>query len=397
MPRKDAPEFSYDEKTQLYRKQIKNHEGRWVPVYGKTKQELRNKVKAKQSEFEHLATLKENPYCYQFAKVWFDSWLPGKQDKNIEAMRSALNNHILPVIGNIKMADITEDDIDLVLAGLADKSKSLNVKVLRTLKNMFQLAKRMGIIDENPTEEATPGGVKTKEKDALTEEQQQILISAIKDAKIYPFVMLGLRTGMRREEILALPWDCVFLDAKHPYVAVRWALRWKSNQPEVSQVLKSDAARRDIPIDQELVDLLTAEKAKSSGKYVIGGERPYTNSQFRRQWDAINVRSVGRYVSVDETGKEIIIEKKLGDKIKNHKIYVTIDFKVTPHLLRHTYITRMILAGVNIKVVQYLAGHKTVQLTLNIYSHLMENQPKDTAAAVIAAFTEKKTDEAPQI
>ncbi len=60
---------------------------------------------------------------------------------------------------------------------------------------------------------------------------------------------------------------------------------------------------------------------------------------------------------------------------------------MTPHQLRHTYITKLILAGVNIKVVQYLAGHENVEITLNIYTHLMQHRPQDLAPEVVAALS----------
>lgn len=90
-------------------------------------------------------------------------------------------------------------------------------------------------------------------------------------------------------------------------------------------------------------------------------------------WDAIRIRTVRDGF-------------RLGDKIPKHKVTVSLDFHVTPHQLRHTYITELIMAGADIKTVQYLAGHATVQLTLNIYTHLMANKPEDTVQAVALAF-----------
>lgn len=184
-----------------------------------------------------------------------------------------------------------------------------------------------------------------------------------------------------------MQWDCVFLEADDPYISVQRSVTWKNNRPIISEILKSDAARRVIPIVPELADHLTAEKEKSKGKFVIGGQYPLTETGFRRRWEAIDTRSTYTETTIDKNGKEVEIEHKLGEKIKYHNdLYLSIDFHVTPHLLRHTYITRLILAGVNIKVVQYLAGHATVDITLNIYTHLMEHSPKDTAGAVFAAF-----------
>lgn len=394
MPRKDAPEFSFDEKTQLYRKKIKNEDGRWIPVYGKSKAEIRTKVKQREKEVARRIVEKDNPLCFQYAASWFALWSPGKGEKNIASIRNAINIHILPVIGNKRMIDVEEADLQLVLNSTADKSKALNTKVLRTMKMIFHAARKDGTISQDPSEDLSPGGTPAKEKNPLTETQQETLLAAIKDAPIYPFVLIALCTGLRREEILALQWDCVFLDCENPYVSVRRAWRWEKNKAIVSDTLKSKASKRDIPIPPQLVELLKDEKEKSKGAYVIGGAAPLTLNVFNRRWDAIEVRSTGTRIARDKNkkaikdkdGKNVLVQKKLGDKIPNHSIYITIDFPVSPHLLRHTYITRLILAGVNIKVVQYLAGHASVDITLDVYTRLMANHPNDTAAAVMSAF-----------
>ena len=50
------------------------------------------------------------------------------------------------------------------------------------------------------------------------------------------------------------------------------------------------------------------------------------------------------------------------------KIKYTLDFDVTPHQLRHTYITNLLYAGVDPKTVQYLAGHENSKTTMDIYA-----------------------------
>ena len=62
------------------------------------------------------------------------------------------------------------------------------------------------------------------------------------------------------------------------------------------------------------------------------------------------------------------------------------DFHVTPHQLRHTYITNLLLAGVDVKTVQYLAGHERAKITLDIYAHLTYNRPEDLIEKVKKAF-----------
>ncbi|MEG2234796.1 MAG: tyrosine-type recombinase/integrase, partial [Oscillospiraceae bacterium] len=81
------------------------------------------------------------------------------------------------------------------------------------------------------------------------------------------------------------------------------------------------------------------------------------------------------------------ISPQKGEKAKCRKHCYTIDFDVTPHILRHTYITNLLLAGVDIKTVQYLAGHEKAKVTLDIYAHLTYNQPEDLIAKVNMAFS----------
>lgn len=130
------------------------------------------------------------------------------------------------------------------------------------------------------------GGKAKKEKVALTDKQIGTLLDTIKDLPPYLFVMLGLYAGLRREEILGLQWDCVHIDEDIPYISVRRAWRSVKNRPEVTTLLKTPAAKRDIPIPQLLADCLKAEKEKSSSDYVISDSNgePLSDSQFCRLW-----------------------------------------------------------------------------------------------------------------
>ena len=68
---------------------------------------------------------------------------------------------------------------------------------------------------------------------------------------------------------------------------------------------------------------------------------------------------------------------KLGEKARNngHVVY-SLDFDVTPHMLRHTYITNLIHASVDPKTVQYLAGHESSKITMDIYAKVKYNKPE---------------------
>ncbi len=70
----------------------------------------------------------------------------------------------------------------------------------------------------------------------------------------------------------------------------------------------------------------------------------------------------------------------------NPGIQYTIDFDVTPHQLRHTYITNLLYAGVDPKTVQYLAGHENSKTTMDIYAKVKYNKPEELFDVVNGAF-----------
>ena len=74
----------------------------------------------------------------------------------------------------------------------------------------------------------------------------------------------------------------------------------------------------------------------------------------------------------------------------NGNVVYTLDFQVTPHQLRHTYITNLIYSGADPKTVQYLAGHKHSKITMDIYAKVKYNKPKELSSVVNKAFAPKK-------
>ena len=304
-----------------------------------------------------------------------------------------MTNYIIKPLGEMYMEEVTSDDIRLALVPLSKKSEGLYNKVNMLLKCVFYSAERSQIIEHNPCEGISgKGGKPAKKREALTDQQVAVLLDTVKGLPPYLFIMLGLYAGLRREEILALQWDCVFLDAPTPYLSVRRAWRTEHNRPVISTVLKTKAAKRDIPIPKCLVDCLREAKASSNSDYVISDSNgePLAASQFQRVWKYVVVRSAkprNYYKYVNGQSIKYTVTPTLGMTQKNQpKIRYTLDFDVTPHQLRHTYITNLLYAGVDPKTVQYLAGHKNSKTTMDIYAKVKYNKPEELFGVVNGAF-----------
>ena len=341
----------------------------------------------------HAIFRKNNPTVREYCEKWLKMKSATVRPNTLEGYRKAMERHIIAPIGDRYIDEITADDLKMLMVPVSKMSKGLYGTVNMLLKCVFYSAIESDVIKDNPAACINPrGGKAKKEKVALTDKQIGTLLDTIKDLPPYLFVMLGLYAGLRREEILGLQWDCVHIDEDIPYISVRRAWRSVKNRPEVTTLLKTPAAKRDIPIPQILADCLKAEKEKSSSDYVISDSNgePLSDSQFCRLWHYITVRRVKerkiyRYIN----GEKIhhTISPKLGERCRTDKsIYYTLDFNVTPHLLRHTYITNLIHEGVDPKTVQYLAGHENSKVTMDIYAKVKYNKPWELAAVVNEAF-----------
>ena len=250
------------------------------------------------------------------------------------------------------------------------------------------------IIDENPTIylKKNVGGIPQKERLPLTDEQVDKLLDAIYGLPPYVFVMLGLYAGLRREEILGLQWDSVYLDCEAPYLTVRRAWHTEHNRPVILTELKTKAAHRNVPLPDNLLECLKEAKKTSTSDYVVANRDgdPLSYTQFKRLWQYIVTRTTKeRCYYRYEDGKRVkhTVKPVLGQKAAhNGNVVYSLDFEVTPHQLRHTYITNLIHASVDPKTVQYLAGHESSKITMDIYAKVKYNRPEQLAGVLEDAF-----------
>ena len=379
---------------QQYRTRIVDADGKRVSLYAATPEELYDRVEEAKRLIEEARFRRTTPTVAEYCEKWLLMQSAHIRITTLTDYRSKVKNYIIAPLGNKYMAEVTADDVKLAILSASSKSTSIYRSVHTLYKSIFASAVESNIIEKSPCESlSAKGGVPQKEKLALTDDQTKKLLDAIKGLPPYVFVMIGLYAGLRREEILALKWDCVFLDEKAPYISVRRAWHVEHNRPVISDELKTKAARRDVPIPKQLVDCLKEAKAKSISDYVVANSdgEPLSYTQFKRVWTYIRTRSTKersyvRYVN----GEKIVrtVTPELGKKAKHngHVVY-SLDFDVTPHQLRHTYITNLIYASVDPKTVQYLAGHENSKITMDIYAKVKYNKPEQLAAVVNGAFT----------
>ena len=322
---------------------------------GKTKKEAEKKRNEMRMKIGMGVDVSCSMTVEELADMWFKLYKEGKLHKRSEdTIRATLARYILPVLGQMKVADVKPIHIQQLMNSISRLSNSTQRKVLQNTKALFAVAVENGMIVRTPVGSSIKAsGAKAQEKIPLTKAQTAELLQAIQGTRAYPLVMVLLHSGLRIGEALGLMWSDI--DFKVGTITVNRSIVYpeSNRRGEVNSDLKTENARRTIPLTQELWDLLRDEKAKSTSLWVFSMKN-------------------GNFLSEDSFDA-------LWDIIRNKHL----DFHVHPHLLRHTCITRWFEQGLDLKEIQRMAGHSSLELTLKVYTHYnAEERFAETAAKI---------------
>lgn len=263
-----------------------------------------------------------------------------------------LRHQILPQFGEMNLRQIRRRDVKLFLLDkMQAKSRQYVRNMYVVLHRIFEEAIEDELLEHNParwpkgtqtfrlrqTKQETQDGVK-----AMTPEQLVAFEAVAKRTNAGTMFLVMARTGIRIGEALGLQWSAIDLEGRHMQVRQQWLPSRKVSG------LKGKAVRR-VDLSQDAVDALRQHRAEqwrralaagrpaSSVTWLFAcGERPYS-----RRWVTFRIAQ---------------ILKRAG--LPDH---------FTPHSLRHTYATLMLSNGATIQYVQQQLGHRSIQLTVDLY------------------------------
>ena len=285
---------------------------------------------------------KDCPTFREYAEKWFEKYKQQQlRSTSISGYLSAFRLHLFPFFGDKRLDEITTDYIQEFLNAKANLAYSTVHSMLILFNQIMASAFEDRIIPYDPavSKRLTIPSKGKKVRDALKPEQLKAIIEAIPtldDPDERRMLSLFVFTGMRRGEVLGLRWEDI--DFKKKLIHVERNITYAHNQPEIGST-KTNSGKRSIPLDSRLAEYL---KPYDSAGFVLGGTSPMTQMIFRR---------VYRH-----------IEKKV-------KL-----FGATPHIFRHSYITTLAKANVDLKTIQRISGHANISTTLNIYTHTREEE-----------------------
>lgn len=297
-------------------------------------------------------------------KDWLNVWLknyikPTAKIRTYERYSQVAEQHIISSIGEEDIDDITPLKLQLFVTDLMNNGNLLTGKglaansvngIITVIQSSLKLAYTLGETKKYIADRIKRPKPREKVVTCFSLSEQKKIEQAIltvKRSKMFG-VVLCLYTGLRIGELLSLKWSDVDL-AKGTLTVTKTCYDGKDENGKLCRIEdtpKTISSRREIPLPKQIIQLLREYKKVGNSRYIISsnGKPCY-------------VRSYQRCFSL--LLKELNIE---------HKGF---------HSLRHTFATRAIECGMDVRTLSEILGHKNPTITLNRYAHSMTEHKKE--------------------
>lgn len=236
----------------------------------------------------------------------------------------------------------------------------------RVLSLALQQAWRLKLIDDNPAKRVKVPRPKPTEMKVLDQAETGALLQAAAGERIYVVVLIAATTGLRRGEILGLRWRDLDLD--QGMLSVARTLEETREEGLTFKEPKTGRSRRRIPLVPFTIELLRLHRVRQ------GEERLRAGSMWLDA-DLVCCEADGSPLSPRRVTKTFTALARRAGFADIHL-----------HSLRHTHLSHLLAAGVNIKIVSERAGHASVVITLDRYSHLLPGMQEDAVNRIDAAL-----------
>lgn len=308
-------------------------------------------------------------------KYWLKEWLecyvkPSLKHKTYVRYSEIVLGHIMGALGNCEMNDLTplvlqHFTTQLLHSGNIKTGNGLSANsvngIITVIQNSLKQACAIGHVSEYTADKIKRPKVREKQVTCFTQAEQRIIEQAIlsgKKPKLFGIV-LSLYTGLRIGELLALQWKDIDF-CKGTISVTKTCYDGKDNNGKftrITDVPKTQTSQRVIPLPKQLIPYLKAIKKNSNSIYVIssGSDKLISVRAYQRSFETL-----------------------LNKLNIPHKGF---------HALRHTFATRALECGMDVKTLSEILGHKNATVTLNRYVHSLMEHKKDMMNRVGKLFT----------
>lgn len=368
--------------------------GKRHTIYGKTLKEVQKKLRDIQYEMDHGIFAKpEKLTVDDWYKIWVKEYRENVVRETTQQSNAKSYKHIKAEIGNIKLQSVRPEHIQRVLNKMKSEGYSGGyIDHTRMVMNMiFNQAYLNGMITTNPVSRSVLPKVEDEENEkrrALTEMEQKAFLECVERKRPFyaPLFYLGFSTGMRIGEINALEWKNIDFDKLE--IHVTGTMIKLPGKDYRKGPVKSGSSLRTIPLLPEIAKRLRKHKIEQAKlKFALGDKwEPAAGLEdlvFTTAFGKpLMTLSVGRYI--DSIVNAVNREEEKKAKAEHRKAEPMESF--CPHAMRHTFATRALERGIPPKVVQSYLGHSTIEVTMNIYTHVTAELEREEIKKIANQF-----------
>ncbi len=281
---------------------------------------------------------------------WLGEWLDANIKPHVKKSTYRKYDYIIekkisPKLGTFEMEDLSAVILQKFTADISEHyAPNTTNGIIGVVRNSLRRAEKSGIVTRQFSETLELPRVREKKIECFTAAEQRRIekyILSTRNAKLFG-VVLCFYTGLRVGELLALEWTD--LDLKRGVLSVKKSCRdrWESGRfRKEIDTPKTETSERVIPLPRQLLPLLKAYRRETGGKgyFVTGKSGEPSIRSYQRSFE--------------------LLLKKL--RIPHRGF----------HALRHTFATRALECGMDIKTLSEILGHRDPSVTLRRYAHSM--------------------------
>lgn len=364
-----------------YEARFVNRFGKRDSVYGKTIKEVRNKLTAAIAK-DHEKRNIVNPRTT--LDEWYEKWMdiykaPVVRPSTKKYYEYIYNDKISPELGRSKLSEITKLQITSVINKIASQGYSWEIlnKVKLLMIDMFDKAMDDEFVAKNPASKVRlPINRPKKYAKALTVEDQEDFLTCSAGTFYHNLFVTAINTGLRPGELFALTENDIDFTNKMINVTKTLSYQQFDNDEQKEYHIgppKTQSSIRSVPMNSTCEDAL--RKQIHQHNVVINrvsGVNSHKQLERRDEFNDIIFTSRWGTPMNSETYIEAIgrIVKEVNltrDSLDQMEMF-------SGHTFRHTFATRCFEAGIQPKVVQSYLGHASIQMTMDLYTSVLEQK-----------------------
>ena len=356
-------------------------QGERFTLYDRDIKALQKKMADAKYEMEHGIYINAQ---HMTLNTFFETWIKEFKENTVKANTLSVymeiyKIHIAPSLGKLQVSSINKLMVQRLLNNMAKNGLSPNTlaKTKAILYSIFKEAMENRMISYNPCENITIRRDKT-ERRVLSFQEQQLLLEALQGSRYEVLCILGLSTGLRIGELSGLRWEDIDFEEKtltveRTYIYLHDVLNHQMK--DVFHSPKTKNSCRTIRLLDSTLELLKQHKAAQEIEKAAAGAAWCPVEDGETLVFTTKTGSPVRGLNVAETLNGYVKkinkrEKRLAEQENREPVIFE---RITPHTLRHTFATRAFESGIPPKVVQQILGHSSLEMTMDLYTHVTED------------------------